>query len=93
MPFLADLKVTNTGYTKNTVSHIGSNKNIEQVGRLNNLDAIVNRNPPQPGVSTITITVTPEALLGAVYLDSHGTTMCVRLVVEKLGLWPDRDSS
>ncbi|KFY05166.1 hypothetical protein O988_00217 [Pseudogymnoascus sp. VKM F-3808] len=90
---LEDLRVTDSprGDMQNSVSYIGSNANLDRVGRLNNLDAIVNRNPSQPGaVAANTLTATFEALIGAVYLDSGGTTTLARLVMERLGLWPNR---
>ncbi|KFZ02254.1 hypothetical protein V500_00335 [Pseudogymnoascus sp. VKM F-4518 (FW-2643)] len=91
---LEDLRVADSprGDMQNSLSYIGSNANLDRVGRLNNLDAIVNRNPSQPGaVAANTLTATFEALIGAVYLDSGGTTTRARLVMEKFGLWPNRE--
>ncbi|KFY98408.1 hypothetical protein V500_01677 [Pseudogymnoascus sp. VKM F-4518 (FW-2643)] len=93
---LEDLRVADSlrdaGDMQNSLSYIGSNANLDRVGRLNNLDAIVNRNPSQPGVvAANTLTATFEALIGAVYLDSGGTTTRARLVMGKLGLWPNRE--
>ncbi|KFY31782.1 hypothetical protein V493_00802 [Pseudogymnoascus sp. VKM F-4281 (FW-2241)] len=93
---LEDLRVADSprdaGDMQNSLSYIGSNANLDRVGRLNNLEAIVNRNPSQPGaVAANTLTATFEALIGAVYLDSGGTTTRARLVMERLGLWPNRE--
>ncbi|KFZ19976.1 hypothetical protein V501_00374 [Pseudogymnoascus sp. VKM F-4519 (FW-2642)] len=91
---LEDLRVADSprGDMQNSLSYIGSNANLDRVGRLNNLDAIVNRNPSQPGaVAANTLTATFEAIIGAVYLDSGGTTTRARLVMGKLGLWSNRE--
>lgn len=77
---------------QNTLSYVGSNANLDRVGRQNNLEAIVNRNPSQPGtIAANTLTATLEALLGAIYLDSGRTTTRARLMMEELGLWPNRE--
>ncbi|KFZ19309.1 hypothetical protein V502_03722 [Pseudogymnoascus sp. VKM F-4520 (FW-2644)] len=93
---LEDLRVADSprdaGDMQNSLSYIGSNANLDRVGRLNKLEAIVNRNPSQLGaVAANTLTATFEALIGAVYLDSGGTTTRARLVMERLGLWPNRE--
>ncbi|OBT76529.1 hypothetical protein VF21_05435 [Pseudogymnoascus sp. 05NY08] len=65
---LEDLRAVDSqrGDMQGTLSYIGSNANLDRVGRLNNLETIVNRNPSQPGVvAANTLTATFEALLGA----------------------------
>jgi len=67
------------------VSYVGSNTNLDRVGRENGLDMYINTNPAQGRtMSPITMTVTVEAVLGAVYLDSGMDD--VKKVMEKLGL-------
>lgn len=60
-----------TGRASDIVQQVGSNANLDRVGRLYGLDDFVCRNPAQGGyVSPATMTATMEAILGAVYLDS-----------------------
>jgi len=75
-----------------TTSRVASNRNLDRVGQLNNLDQLINGNPSQWGVvSEVTMTATFEAILGAVYLDSGNTTTEVRRVMQVLGLWPEQE--
>ena len=67
------------------MQQIGSNANLDHVGRLYGLDAFVCSNPAQGSyVSPNTMTATVEAILGAVYLD--GGIESVSQVMETLGL-------
>ena len=69
------------------VSAVGSNANLEAVGRHNGLDQFVNTNPSSWGaVSSGTMAHTVEAILGAVYLD--GGMNSVQQVMRTLGLGP-----
>ena len=73
------------GRASEIVQRIGSNANLDHVGRLHGLDAFVCRNPAQGNhISPITMTATVEAILGAVYLD--GGIESVSQVMETLGL-------
>ena len=64
---------------------VGSNANLDRVGRVHGLDAFICRNPAQTGyISPITMTATVEAILGAVYLD--GGIDHVSQVMQTLGL-------
>ena len=73
------------GRANDIVQRVGSNANLDRVGRLHGLDAFVCRNPAQGAhVSPITMTATVEAILGAVYLD--GGIESVSEVMEILGL-------
>ena len=73
------------GRASDIVQQIGSNANLDHVGRLHGLDAFVCRNPAQGNyVSPSTMTATVEAILGAVYLD--GGIGSVSQVMETLGL-------
>lgn len=88
-PYSADAySKINLGAMNNVVESIVSITGLERVGRLINIDEIVNRNPAQQGsVSPRTITDTVQAILGAVYLDSGRNIDSVRLVMVNLGLW------
>ncbi|KAL8974625.1 MAG: hypothetical protein Q9197_001137 [Variospora fuerteventurae] len=66
---------------------VGSNANLSIVGRTANIDAFVNLSGAQRTVAPLTMAVTVEAILGAVYLDSKGIA-AVKAVMEKLGLKP-----
>lgn len=67
------------------LQQVGSNANLDRVGRLNGLDAFICRNPSQGGhISPVTMTATVEAILGAVYLDSGIDN--VSQVMQTLGL-------
>ena len=75
------------GRASDIVQQIGSNANLDHVGRLHGLDAFVCRNPSQGNhISPITMTATVEAILGAVYLDRGIGS--VSQVMETLGLVP-----
>lgn len=66
---------------------VGSNTNLDRIGRVTGLVAFVNRNPSTLGaVSPVTMSATVEAVLGAVYLDSDMNT--VKRVMNTLGLVP-----
>ncbi|KAI4121863.1 MAG: hypothetical protein LQ341_007361, partial [Variospora aurantia] len=66
---------------------VGSNANLNIVGRTANIDTFVNLSGAQRTVAPLTMAVTVEAILGAVYLDSKGIA-AVKAVMEKLGLKP-----
>lgn len=67
------------------IGDVGSNANLDRIGRQNGLHKYVNMNPSQGhAVSPITMTATVEAILGAVYLDSGMED--VRKVMQTLGL-------
>ena len=73
------------GRASDIVQQVGSNANLDRVGRLHGLDAFICRNPAQGGyVSPATTTATVEATLGAVYLDSGIEN--VSQVMQNLGL-------
>lgn len=66
---------------------VGSNPNLDRVGRQTGLLAFVSKNPSQGNsVSFATMTATVEAVIGAVYLDSDMTA--VKKVLSTLGLAP-----
>ena len=54
------------------LSDLGSNTNLNQVGRTNGLDTLINKNPAELDdyVGPTTVAATVEAIIGAVYLDS-----------------------
>ena len=68
------------------LSDIGSNTNLNTIGRTNGLDTLINKNPAElddyVGPSTVAATV--EAIIGAVYLDSDMES--VTGVMQNLGL-------
>ena len=67
------------------VGRVGSNANLDRVGRLYWLDDFICRNPSQAGyISPNTMAATVEAILGAVYLD--GGIDHVSQVMQTLGL-------
>lgn len=70
------------------VSDVGSNANLDMVGRTNGLDALINKNPSDKDapVGAITMAGTIEAIIGAVYLDSGMKS--VTGVMQNLGLMP-----
>ena len=84
----ADLDPGNFDVIRQTVA---SNANLERIGNATGLVAFVNLNRGSGGfVSKAVMTATVEAILGAVYLDSHMDT--VKRVMNTLGLvfpWGD----
>ncbi|KAL8959152.1 MAG: hypothetical protein Q9193_003933 [Seirophora villosa] len=66
---------------------VGSNFNLNIVGSDTNIAGFVNLSPSQRTISPNTMAATVEAILGAVYLDSQGTT-AVKAVMKTLGLAP-----
>ena len=75
------------GRASDIVQQVGSNANLDRVGRLYGLDDFVCRNPSQGFyVSPLTMAATVEAILGAVYLD--GGINNVSQVMQTLGLVP-----
>ena len=70
------------------MSDVGSNNNLDRIGRTNGLDALINKNPAskENDASPITVATTVEAILGAVYLDSNMSS--VAQVMQSLGLIP-----
>ena len=73
------------GLITDIVGSFGSNANLEQVGRLNGIDALVNVNQ-RARVSQEIVAGTVEAVIGAVYLD--GGIEHVPGVLWHLGLTP-----
>ena len=58
------------GRASDIVSSVGSNTNLDRVGRLHGLDTYVSRNPSQGHyISPATMSATVEAILGGVYID------------------------
>ena len=77
--------INSLGRASDIVQRVGSNANLDHVGRLHGLDAFICRNPAQGShISPITMAATVEAILGAVYLD--GGIGSVSEVMETLGL-------
>lgn len=70
------------------VSDVGSNANLDMIGRTNGLDPLINKNPSEKdaNVGAITMAGTVEAIIGAVYLD--GDMKSVTHVMQTLGLMP-----
>lgn len=69
------------------LTSIGSNANLNSVGRRNGLNSFVHGNPSQRGlVPPNTMAATVEAILGAVFLDSG--LQSVAEVMQTLGLTP-----
>ena len=66
------------------IQSVGSNANLDRVGRLHGLEDYICRNPSQTLISPVTMSATVEAILGAVYLD--GDIYCVSQVMQTLGL-------
>ena len=67
------------------MQQVGSNVNLDRIGRIHGLDGFICRNPSQGGhISPATMTATVEAILGAVYLDSGVES--VSQVMQTLGL-------
>lgn len=66
---------------------VGSNPNLDRIGRETGLVAFVSKNPSQGNaVSFATMTATVEAVIGAVYLD--GDMTAVKRIMGTLGLAP-----
>lgn len=81
----SSLKCVVLGRANQIVSDVGSNANLDRIGREAGLDMFINTNPAQGRtISPVTMTATVEAVLGAVYLD--GDMDAVKRVMEKLGL-------
>lgn len=75
------------GRASQIVSDVGSNVNLDRVGRLHRLDQHINRNAAQGQlISPVTMTATVEAILAAVYID--GGLSAVKQVMQTLGLGP-----
>ena len=69
------------------VQDVGSNRNLDGVGRTLDLDALVNNNRSQGNViSAITMTATVEAILGAVFLDAGQDLEAVKSVMTRFNL-------
>lgn len=70
------------------VADVGSNTNLDMVGRINGLDAFINKHPSDKDgpLGAITVASTVEAIIGAVYLDSN--MKGVSDVMQNLGLMP-----
>lgn len=76
---------TRLGVVSDIVREVGSNANLDRVGRLHGLDELICANPAQAGyISPATMSATVEAVLGAVYLD--GGINRVSHVMQRLGL-------
>lgn len=68
------------------LEQVGSNRNLNVVGRRNGLGKYVNKNPVQKGVvGLVTMATTVEAILGAVWIDSGYDIEEVRDVMEVWG--------
>lgn len=67
---------------------MGSNANLDMIGRTNGLDMLINKNPSDKdaNVGAVTMAGTVEAVIGAVYLD--GDMKSVTQVMQSLGLMP-----
>lgn len=73
------------GRASDILQQVGSNANLDRVGRARGLDAHVCRNPSQGSyIAPVTMAATIEAILGAVYLDSNINK--VGEVMQTLGL-------
>ncbi len=72
------------------VSSVGTNENLDIVGRRHGLSRLINDNPAQrakgEGISPLTMAGTVEAIIGAVYID--GGMRAVSGVMQNLGLMP-----
>ena len=68
------------------LSDVGSNTNLNTIGRTNGLEAFINKNPggPDDYVALSTMASTVEAIIGAVYLD--GDLESATGVMQNLGL-------
>ncbi|EON64602.1 hypothetical protein W97_03835 [Coniosporium apollinis CBS 100218] len=84
---LVEKLMCDPGIMNRNVSTVGSNTNLDSVGRRNGLNSFVEGNPSQQGVvPPNTMAATVEAILGAVFLDSGLES--VAEVMETLGLVP-----
>lgn len=73
------------GRASDIVQQVGSNANLDRVGRHHGLEDFICRSPSQSNyVSPATMTATVEAILGAVYLDSGIND--VNQVMQRLGM-------
>ena len=72
------------------IADVGSNTNLDMVGRINGLEAFINKNPSDKDkdgpLGALTMASTVEAIIGAVYLD--GNMKSVSDVMQNLGLMP-----
>ena len=69
------------------IANVGSNTNLDRIGREFNFEALIKTNPSQPeDVSPTLMAGTVEAIIGAVYLD--GGIKSVSKVMRNLGLMP-----
>lgn len=76
---------TGLGVFSDIIRQVGSNANLDRVGRLHGLDEFICASPAQAGyISPTTMSDTVEAVLGAVYLD--GGINNVSHVMQSLGL-------
>ena len=74
-----------------SVTKVGSNKNLAAVGRRHGLDACISKNQSQIEIGDIQVATTVEAIIGAVYIDSQLADRIdnVRQVMRILGLLED----
>ena len=91
LPFLSTMvaPASDTGLERasDIVGRVGSNANLDRVGRFHWLDDFICCNPAQAGhISLNTMATTVEAILGAVYID--GGIDRVSQVMQTLGLVP-----
>lgn len=75
------------GSASTILQQVGSNANLDRVGRIHGLDGFICCNPSQGRhISPVTMSATIEAILGAVYIDSSIDN--VSQVMQTLGLVP-----
>lgn len=75
------------GIADRLIQAVGSNANLNRIGRAIGLSDCVNNNPAQGGVvSPATMTTTVEAILGAIYLDSEQNIEAIQTAMELMGL-------
>ena len=83
------LLINSKGEACDIMSQVGSNANLERVGRENGLHHYVNVNRPHGApnlVSSPLMTSTVGAILGAVYLDGGIETVEHVMIMLKLGI-------
>ncbi|RAH80835.1 putative RNAse III [Aspergillus japonicus CBS 114.51] len=73
------------------VSHLASNINLAERGFELGLDEFIENNPCQGDtISNKVMAATMEAIIGAVFLESHWDRDTLGLIVNSMGLsWPD----